>query len=97
MDGAKKLLFHAPDTVSQKAINLLLSLATIFGFRIWSEDMILAYIQGTEKILHMLKLKGKPEFQLRDSHLFEIHHPLFGLECSVDYWKGIFLKHLNRT
>lgn len=74
---------------------MLLSLATIFGFNLWSKDMTLAYIQGASKIMQQVYLKWKPGFQLTDDQLLEILRPLYGLADSGDYWHGTFLKHLK--
>lgn len=76
LDREKELLVHASTTVGQQAIRLLVSLATIFGFKLWSEDMTLAYIQGADKILRKVYLRGKPEFQLASNELLEILRPL---------------------
>lgn len=96
LDREKAFLVHASTTASQQAIRLLVSLATIFGFRLWSEDMTLAYIQGAERILRKVYLKGKPEFQLAPNQLLEILRPLYGLADSGDYWHATFLRHLKQ-
>lgn len=44
LDREKELLLHASTTVCQQAIQLLVPLATIFEFGLWSEDMTLAYV-----------------------------------------------------
>lgn len=49
LDSEKELLVHASTRVSQQAVKFLVHLATIFGYRIWSEDMTLAYFQGAEE------------------------------------------------
>lgn len=96
LDREKELLVHASTTASQQAIRLLVSLATIFGFKLWSQDMTLAYIQGADKILRKIYIKGKPEFQLAPNQLLEILRPLYGLADSGDYWHATFLKHLKK-
>lgn len=95
LDKEKELLVHTSSTVSQQATRLLVSLATIMGFRLWSEDINLAYIQGAEQILRKVYVKGKPEFQLKANQLLEILRPLYGLSDSGDYWHATFLKHLK--
>lgn len=72
LDREKELLVHASTTVSQQAVNMLLSLDPIFGFRLRSEYITLAYIQGASKIMGQVYLKWKPEFQLTDDQLLEI-------------------------
>lgn len=86
---------HESTTVSQQAIKLLISLATILGFRLWSEDMTLAYIQGAKKFLRQVYLKGSPEFQLSSDQLLQIIRPLYGSSDSGKYWYSTFTKHLR--
>lgn len=96
MDKEKDLLVHASTTVSQQAIRLLVSLASIMGFKLWSEDVNLAYIQGAKRVLRKVYVKGKPEFQLVPDQLLETLTPLYGLSDSVDYWHTTFLRHLKK-
>lgn len=96
LDREKELLVHASTTVSPQAIRLLVSLATIFGFRLWSEDMTLADIRGAERILRNVFVRGKPEFQLSAGQLLQVLRPLYGLADSGDYWHATFLKHLKK-
>lgn len=84
LDREKEFLVQASTTVSQQAIKLLVSLATILGFKLWSEDMTLAYIQGAKKILRRVYLKGIPEFQLTHDQLLQKLRPLYGLADSDD-------------
>lgn len=96
MDREKNLLVHNSPTVSQQSIRLLIAIATIFGFEIWSEDMTQAYLQGAERILRKVYIKGKPEFQLEDYELLEVLRPLYGLADAGDYWHAKFLRHLKK-
>lgn len=66
-----------------------------FGFKLWAEDMTLAYIAGAYQILRKVYIKGKPEFQLTANKLLEVLRPLYGLADSGDYWHATFLRHLK--
>lgn len=94
LDREKEFLVHTSTTISQQAIKLLVPLATILGFRLWSEDLTLSYIQGAKKILRKVYLKGSPEFQLTPDQLHEIPRSLYGLSDSGNYWNVTFVKHL---
>lgn len=85
LDRENELLVHASSTVRQQSIELLISLSTILGFPLWSEDMTLAYMQGDKKILRRVYLKGSPEYQLTHDQLLEILRPLYVLCHSGDY------------
>lgn len=96
MDRDKEWLVQNSKTVSQQAIRLLISIATIFGFEIWSEDMTQAYLQGAVRILRKNYIRGKPELRLEGNELLEVLRPLYGLADAGDYWHATFLRHLKK-
>lgn len=57
--------------------------------------MTQAYLQGAERILRKVYIRGKPEFQLEYDELLEILRPLYGLADAGDYWHATFLRHLK--
>lgn len=75
LDRQKELLVHSSTTDGHQAAKLLVSLATIFGFRLWSADITLAYIQGVGKTLSKFYMKGKRELQLTLYQLLEDLRP----------------------
>lgn len=97
LDKETDTLVHNASTVSQQAVRLLISMDTIFGFQIWSEYMTQAYLQGAEKILRKVYIKGKPEFQLDADELLEILRPLYGLADSGDFWQYTFRRHMKKN
>lgn len=98
LDRKKAFLVYTSSIVSQQFIGLLRSIASIFGFSIWSEDMILAYIfKGTEEILRKVSVWGEPELQLKSNELLELLPPFYGLGDSGDYWHSTFLRQLKNV
>lgn len=95
LDRENKLLVHAYTTVGQQAVKLLVSLAKIFGYLLWSEDMTLEYLQGAKRILRKVYVKRKPVFQFADQQLLQICRPLYSLEDAADYCHAKFLKHVK--
>lgn len=95
LNKEKNILVHNSTATSQQSIRLIMSIATIFGFEIWSEDMSQAYFQGAEQILRKFYIAGKSEFELEDDELLEIMRPIYGLADAGDYWHATFHRHLK--
>lgn len=94
-DREKSVLIHNSTTVRQISIRLLLILAAIFGFRIWSIDVNNAYLQSTSQLLSDVYLNPGKEFELRANQLLKRLRPLYGLADSGDYWNKNFAQHIK--
>lgn len=85
LDWDKNMLVHNSTNVGQKDVWLLISIATIFGFEIWSEDMSQAYLQGAERTLRKVYITWNSEFQLENNKLLELLRPLYWFADAGDY------------
>lgn len=90
------MLFFNSTTVRQQEVRLLISVMTILGFEIWLDDMTKAYIQGAERIIRNVYIRGKQQFQIEDHELLEILRPLYELGDVGDYRHDNFLRQLKR-
>lgn len=43
----KQMLVHACSNLKQQTIRIPIAIATLFGFKIWSQDVSKAYLQNT--------------------------------------------------
>ena len=74
---------------------LLLGLAAMNEFEVWSPDLKLAYLQSTELLLRRVFIKNPaPEFELEPHECFELQSPLYGLCDSVELWLRTLENHL---
>lgn len=54
LDRMKDIMVHSATTLHPQSIRLLLALTAMFGFDIWSADVLLSYLQSAEPLLRDL-------------------------------------------
>lgn len=96
-DIEKHLLVHTSTNLRQSSVRLLLSIAALFGFRIWSQDVSQAYLQSAEKLMRDIYVVPKKEFHLSKAVLLKLLKPLYGLTDSGDYWHATLTNHLRKN
>ena len=93
-DKLKSSLVHDNPTARQFSVKILVGLAAVYGFRLFSTDVTQAYLQSTEKLMRDVYIKPSPEFKLSPNQLLKLLKPLYGLADSGDYWGRTLRKHL---
>ena len=93
-DKLKTSLEHDAPTARQYSTRVLVGLAAIFGFRIFSTDVTQAYLQSAESLMRDLYVKPNGEFELGHNQLLKLLKPLYGLADGGDYWGKTFAQHL---
>ena len=88
-DKEKNLIVHNTANIKQSSIRMIMALATILGFDIWSLDVRQAYIQSAAALQRDVYIKPK-ELDLGPGELLQIIKPLYGLSDSGDYWCETF-------
>ena len=59
----KNYLVHGACFVATQSVRLMIALAAILGFRVWSTDVKLAYLKSTEQLKRPIFIKNPaPEF-----------------------------------
>lgn len=87
-------MVHSASTLQPQSIRLLLSLAAIFDFDIWTSDVRQAYLQSAEPLARDIFIAHPvPEFELEPSQCLKLLKHLYGLCESGDLWHETLDKH----
>ena len=94
-DVLKLYMVHGAKTLQASSARIIVALATMFGFQVWSSDVKLAYLQSTEPLMRRVFIKNPaPEFELQPDKCFELLRPLYGLSDADDLWHRTLHRHL---
>lgn len=88
------MLVHNSKTFRQHSVIILVILATIFMFIIWTQDVNQEYLQAEDGLNRDVCVKSPAEFQLRPNEIMKLTKPLYGLTDSGDYWNHTMNLHL---
>jgi hypothetical protein len=91
----KTSLVHDTATSRQHSSCVLVGLAAIFGFNLFSTDVTQSYLQSAEMLLRDY-INPTKEFSMGPGQLLELLRPLYGLEDSGDCWGRTLLNHLRK-
>ena len=95
-DKMKRSFVHDTSTARQFSVKLLVGLAALFDFRLFSTDFTQAYLQSTEELSRDVYVKPSSEFDLDPNQLLKLLKPLYGLADSGDYWGRTLKHHLEK-
>lgn len=86
-DKFKRFIVHSLSTIQPHSVRLLLSLALIFDFEVWSSDVKQAYLQSMAKMYRDVYIRNPTEeFELPAGFVLKLLKPLYGLCDSGDLW-----------
>lgn len=91
----KPFLVHDSSNLKQNSVRHLLSLAALFGFRIWSQDVSQAVLQSADNLSRDIYVKPSNAFHLDQDAMLRPLKPLYGLCDSGDYWYYTFSSQLR--
>ena len=93
-DRFKEMMVHSAATQQPQSIRLLLALARIFGFDIWTSDVRQSYLQSAVPLSREVFIKNPVhEFELDADQCLQLLKPLYGLCESGDLWFETLDKH----
>jgi transposase InsO family protein len=91
-DRERKSLIHNSTTLKHQSVRLILALASVFGFDLWSSDVNQAYLQSAEKLQRDIFIRPE-ELDLGPDELLQLVLPLYGITESGDYWGETLTEH----
>lgn len=91
----KAFLFHISNAIRPQFIRLLLCLAAIFGFCIWSHDMTQASLQSAHQLQRQVYVEPVDELNINADELVKLLNPVYVLPDAVYYWHDTFHAHLG--
>jgi len=74
-DKLKKLLVHDISVARQHSTKILIGIAAIFGFRLFSTDVTQAYLQSAENLKRDIFIDPPEEFNLKPDELIKLLKP----------------------
>lgn len=93
-DKLKEFMVHSSQTLQPQSIRILLAIAVLFGFDIWTADVRQAYLQSAIALQRDIYIKtNAPEFELKPEQCLKLLRPLYGLCESGDFWYETFAQH----
>ena len=93
-DKPKTSLVHNNPNVRPHSVRLLIGLASVLGFRLFSTDATQAYLQSADRLMRDVYLIPSKESGLAPDKLLKLLKPLYGLADSGDYWGKTLSEHL---
>ena len=81
----KNSLVHNTCTTSRHNTRLLVGLVSIFGFRLYSTDVIQAYLQSPERLKREVFINAPKELLLDEDKILKLLKPPYGLAESDEY------------
>ena len=91
----KPFLVHGAQSLQESSARLLLAIAAMFDFDLWSCDVKLAYLQSSEPLTRRVFISSPAsEFELHPDKCFELLRPLYGLSNDGDLWHRTINTHL---
>jgi hypothetical protein len=91
-DFLKHNMVHTATTLSQTSTRLILAIAAIFDFDVWTTDVQQAYLQSAEFLQKEIFLKTDA-LELGQDEFMQLILPLYGLSESGDYWGETLTDH----
>lgn len=89
-DLDKQFMVHNITTLRQSSTRIIVSVAAIKNFRLFSHDVTQAYLQSDERLTRKVflspKKKDMEHFGISESEILELRRPIYGMTDAGDFW-----------
>ena len=93
-DRHKEFMVHTSQTLQPASVRLMLAIASLFNFEVWTSDVRQAYLQSAEPLSRFIYIDPpSPEFALAPEQCLQLTNPLYGLCESGDLWHATLDRH----
>ncbi len=96
-ESEKNWLIHNSTTARQSSVRLVVALAAIMGFEVWTKDISQAYLHSASELFHEIYLSPNLQLNVRAGHVLKLLRLLYGLADSGDHWHATFSKYFLIT
>lgn len=97
-DHEKPYLVHDMSTLRISSIRVIMSVAAVMKFRLFSHEVTQAYLQSKSHLTRKIFIRPKPQDRhvlgIKEGQAFELVRPLYGLCDAGDYWGDTMQTHL---
>ena len=96
-DKIKHFMLHGAQKLQVSSSRLLVALASVHSFPVWTSDVKLAYLQSTKPLERSVFIRDPaPVIELDPSECFDLLLPLYGLCGAGDLWHESLNRHLTK-
>ncbi len=93
-DAVKNQLIHDSTTARQSSVAVLVLLASVMGFDVWTDEISQVYLKSASSPLREIYLRANRQLKMPAGYVLNLLGILYGLVDSGDYWHATFAKHL---
>lgn len=95
-DSEKNMIVQNSTNLKQQNIRAIISLETIYGFRLWTQDISKADLRRRILLTRDVYVKPRVGSKPKEGTLLNIIKKLYGLTDSGEYWHSTMAKHLEK-
>lgn len=95
-DAEKNLKVHPSPNPRPQTVKILIAVAALFRFGLWSQDVSQAYLQSASKLTREVYIKQRLGIRIRLDQLPKLLKHLYGLSESGDYRHATMATHLKK-
>lgn len=93
---AKRFLIHNSSMARPASVQLLVTIAVMLRYALWSFDAMQAYLQSAVMLTRVVYVRSPLDISNPDTHLLRLKKALYCLSDSGDYWHDTLSRVLKK-